>query len=300
MKKSEQKIIYKALSIVLAILIIFIANFYSEGTSKGKNNIIAENSISNVNEIATNEELEVYYIDVGQADSILIKDKNKSILIDAGNNDDGDLVVDFIKSKKITKLDYVVGTHPHEDHIGGLDDIINSFEIGEIYMPKKQANTKTFEDVLDAVKNKGLKITSPKIGDKFKLDTAECEIMEVNDNAEEANQASIIIRLVYGEKSFLFTGDAEKENENSRKWPKTDVLKVGHHGSTTSSSTKFLEQLSPEIAIIQVGKDNDYGHPKDTILKRFQKLGTKIYRTDENGTIYIKCDGKKLKIITER
>lgn len=297
MNKKEQKMIYKAISTVVILLIIFVMNFYS--TSNSKNNTM-ENTTTDAQIVSSEDILKVYYIDVGQADSILIQDKDKSMLIDAGNNEDGETVVKFIKDKGISKLDYVIGTHPHEDHIGGLDNVINSFEIGKIYMPKKQANTKTFEDVLDAISNKGLKITSPKIEDKFSLNSAECEIMEVNDDADNANQSSIMLRIVYRNKSFLFTGDAEKENEDSRTWPKTDVLKVGHHGSTTSSSQAFLEQLLPEIAIIQVGKDNDYGHPKDAILKRIQKLGTTIYRTDLNGTIEIDCDGENLKVITEK
>lgn len=289
MNKGKQKIITKAISIIILTVLAIISNFYN--TSKS-----TDTSSQIINE---GDNLKIYYIDVGQADSILVQDKDKSMLIDAGNNADGELVVDFIKNKGITKLDYVIGTHPHEDHIGGLDDVINSFEIGEIYMPKKQANTKTFEDVLDAISNKGLKVTSPKIGDTFKLNIAECEIMEVNDNAEDANQSSIMMRIVYGKKSFLFTGDAEKENEESRAWPKIDVLKVGHHGSNTSSSVEFLKQVSPEIAIIQVGKDNDYGHPKDTILERLENIGAQIYRTDLNGTIEIECDGENINVKTE-
>ena len=242
--------------------------------------------------------LEVYFIDVGQADSILIKNKEQSMLIDAGNNDDGNMVVNFIKEKGISKLNYVIGTHPHEDHIGGLDDVINNFDVENIYLPKIQTNTKTFESVLDAVANKGLTITSPAKGDTFLVGDAKCEIMtESIENKKNLNLASITIRLEFGNNSFLFMGDAETQNEQTRLWPKTDVLKVGHHGSDTSTSQNFLDQVQPKYAVIMVGTGNDYGHPKDTILKRLENLGTKIYRTDKEGTITMTLGTEEKSII---
>lgn len=246
------------------------------------------------------DDLQVYFIDVGQADSILIKNKQETMLIDAGNNEDGEKVVDFIKEKGINKLDYVVGTHPHEDHIGGLDDVINEFEIENILLPDITTNTKTFESVLDAIENKELEITIPKIGDKFQLGESTCEIKSTIIDKNNLNLSSLVIRLEYGNTSFLFMGDAETENEKKCTWEKSTVLKVGHHGSTTSSSANFLKQVQPEIAIIMVGKDNDYGHPKQEILNRIKKLGTKTYRTDENGTITIISDGNECKIETEK
>lgn len=253
-----------------------------------------------IKEFVASDDLKVYFIDVGQADSILILNKEESMLIDAGNNEDGETVVNFIKDKGITKLKYVVGTHPHEDHIGGLDNVINTFEIENILMPKIQTNTKTFEDVLDAISNKELTITAPKKGDKFNIGEANCEILnETIEDKSNLNLSSIIIRLDFGNKSFLFTGDAETENENSlESWEEVDVLKVGHHGSTTSSSMKFLKQVSPEIAIIMVGKDNEYGHPKKDILKRLNNIDSKIYRTDENGTILVTTDGNEINVNT--
>lgn len=263
-------------------------------SSKEKQNAIV-NSGNGIKQIvigkgdANNENnLHVYYIDVGQADSILITNENHSILIDAGNNEDENTVVNFIKDKGITNLDYAVGTHPHEDHIGGMDDVINNIDIDKIYLPEIQTNTKTYQDVLEAIKNKNKKIKSFKKGDKFSVGEAEFEVMTDSIlDKNNLNLSSNIIRMTFNGTSFLFTGDAETENEKTINWEQTDVLKVGHHGSTTSTSQKFLNQIKPKYAIISVGKNNDYGHPKEKILERLKKVGSEIYRTDECGTIEI-------------
>ena len=272
----------------------------SENSSNDNNSGIVENSNfdkvtietgnSVIKKIENQNGSKIYFFDVGQADSILIVNNGKTMLIDAGNNDDGELVVKNIKTLGITKLDYLVGTHPHEDHIGGLDDVIKAFDIGTIYMPKVQTNTKTFEDVLDAISAKNLKVTTPKIGDKFKVGDADCEVMSIGDDKTNLNTTSIVIRMCYKDVSYLFTGDMETVNESARTWPQTDILKVAHHGSRTSSSEKFLKQIMPKIGIIQVGTDNSYGHPHDVTLKRLEKLGVEIYRNDLKQTILVKQD----------
>lgn len=254
------------------------------------------------NNVVTDGNFTVYFIDVGQADSILITNNNHNMLIDAGTNDEGPKVLKFIKEKGIGKLDYVVGTHPHEDHIGGLDDVINSdIQIDKVLMPKMQTNTKTFEDVLDAIQNKGLKITAPKKGDTYNLGDASLEVMTDSiANKKNLNLSSITLLMKYGNNSFLFMGDAEKENEQTRQWPNVDVLKVGHHGSKTSSSQDFLNQTKPKISIIMAGEGNSYGLPKQEILDRLNKVGSKIYRTDKNGTITAISDGNQINITTEK
>lgn len=283
-KMKNFKVIY---GLVVAIFIIATALFGEK--------------INSNETFAYGESVVVRYLDVGQADSILVQSEGINMLIDAGTNSSGQTVVKDLEDLGVTKIDYLIGTHPHEDHIGGMDDIIKNFDIGIIYMPKIQTNTKTFEDVLDAVSEKDLKITSPKKGDEFEVGGARCEIMTDRiEDTSNLNLSSIVIRMTYGTQSFLFMGDAEKENEETRQWPQTTVLKVGHHGSSTSSSTQFLNEVQPQISVISVGKDNKYGHPTKTTINKLEKIKTKIYRTDESGTITITSDGKKCIVTTEK
>lgn len=246
------------------------------------------------------ETLKVNYIDVGQADSIFIELPNKqTMLIDAGTNGAGSTVVKYIKDLGYSKLDYVIGTHPHEDHIGGLDDVINTFTIGKIYMPKVASTTKTFEDVLTAIQSKKLKVTTAKAGVSIlNQDGLTADILApVKDSYKDLNNYSAVIKLTYGTTSYLFMGDAEIESENQiTANVKADVLKVGHHGSDSSTSQTFLKKVSPKYAVISVGQDNRYGHPAQATLNALQAAGVTVYRTDVNGTIIMQSDGKTITI----
>lgn len=250
-------------------------------------------------------QLKVHFIDVGQADSILIQTPNgKNMLIDAGNNNDGSKVVSYLQNLGITKLDIIAGTHPHEDHVGGMDTVINMLQVGKVYMPKVTSNTKTFEDVITAIKNKGLNITTPTPGTTVDLDSSvKLEILAPNGNTyEDLNNYSIVFKLTYGSKSFLFTGDAEDVSEREMLAKgynlKADVLKVGHHGSNSSTTSEFLSAVAPQYAVISVGKDNEYGHPTQATMDKLKNASVTVYRTDENGTIVATCDGNTITFST--
>jgi len=245
--------------------------------------------------------LTVHFIDVGQADSILINTGSAAMLIDAGNNADAGSVVSYINEQGIKTLDYIIGTHPHEDHIGGMDAVVNSFGIGKVILPKVQSNTKTFEDLLNAIANKGLKITSPVPGTKYILGETEFTILAPNGSGyEDVNDYSVVVKLQFGNTSFLLTGDASVQSEGemlSKGFDlKADLLKVGHHGSRYSTSTDFLKAVSPKFAVISVGKDNSYGHPAEETINKILDAGIQLYRTDESGTIIATSDGDTIKI----
>ena len=303
--KKDKKYLYLLFIAVLFIIYttvfgnnnetIELPNFLINNTTETTVQEITSNSASSNSVAVSNDSsLEIYFFDVGQADSILIKNNNQNMLIDAGNNSDGRLIVSYLKNDlKIEKLDYIVGTQTHEDHIGGLDDVINSLNVEKIYMPfTSNVSTKTYEDVENAIIEKNLSITNPQVGETFSLGDANFEVMFVdNSEPDEKNDSSIVLKLNFGNQKYLFMGDAETKTESSRDWEKVNVLKVGHHGSNTSSSEKFIKTVSPDIAIISVGPNNSYNLPKNEILERLKKYNSTIYRTDTDGTIYLKSNG---------
>lgn len=236
-------------------------------------------------------QLKVIMLDVGQGDSILLASGGQYMLIDAGENDQGDTVVEDLKQLGVEKLAAVVGTHPHSDHIGGMDTVIKEFPVGTVYLSPKTSNTETYEDVLDAMDAKGLKATAPKPGDKLQLGDATLTFLWPPEDFDSNNEndCSLVLLAEAGGKRVLLCGDIEKKAEKGildlGEDISCDILKVAHHGSDTSSTKDFLKSATPRYAFISVGYDNSYKHPDKDVLERLEKVGAEIHRTDQNGTI---------------
>lgn len=243
-------------------------------------------------------ELRVHYIDVGQGDCIYIElPEGKSMLIDAGTNDSVDTVCDYISNTGEDTLDYVVATHPHADHIGGMDGVVARFDIGTFYMPDVQSDTRTFESMLDSLEASDARVEVAKAGVVMcNEDNLTIQILSPTQaRYEDLNNYSSVVKLTYGETDFLFTGDAEKYAEKKIVADvSADVLKVGHHGSDTSTGEEFLNRVNPAYAIISSGEDNEYGHPHREVVERLRDRGIKIFRTDTQGTVVIGSDGKNI------
>lgn len=293
--KFKNKLIYG-----LAICVVVISSFI------GKNsNLNIKKEIMTLTNHATTD-MKVHFIDVGQADSILIESAGKYMLIDAGNNEDGEMLKKYLQKEGVRKLDYVIATHPHEDHIGGMDDIIDTFQVDTIFMPDISHTTKTFEDVLTAIADKNLEITIPQVGEQYQIGNAQFIIIAPNSSDYEAdlNNYSIGIKLINGNNRFVMCGDAEEAAEkdilNNGIDISADVYKVSHHGSSTGTTQEFLQAISPRYAVIECGADNVYGHPHEATLGKFEDMDIDVYRTDRNGTIVAISDGAEITWTSEK
>ena len=254
--------------------------------------------------ITPGEDLKVHFLDVGQGDSIFIElPTNETILIDASIKDASNKIINYLREENVSKIDYVFATHPHSDHIGGMSAVIKAFDIGQIYMPKAVTTTKTYENLLLTIKDKNLKIKAAKAGNTI-IDTDDLKLVVLapnQDSYESLNNYSIVLKLTYKEKSFLFMGDAETLSEKEITGDiQADVLKVGHHGSRTSTSQAFLNKVNPSYAVISVGLNNDYKHPHQEVIDRLEKKNIKIYRTDQNGDIIFTTDGYNIDVKVEK
>lgn len=248
--------------------------------------------------------LEIHFIDVGQADAAVILCDGEVLMIDGGNAGDSSLIYSYLtKTLGLEHIDYMIATHPHEDHIGGLSGVLYACSVGAIYSPVTEYDSDAFRALLKYAGKQGVELTIPEAGDVFYVGTASVQFISPSRAYENENDQSLVVKIVYGNTSFLFTGDAEWDAEHdmveSGYELSADLLKVGHHGSGTSSSYIFLREVMPAFAVISVGEGNAYGHPTEDVLSRFRDAGTQMYRTDLCGNIVCQSDGNSL-FLTQR
>ena len=247
------------------------------------------------------DRLTVQFLDVGQADCALVECGGEYLLIDGGNRDDSQLVVSFLEQQGVTELAAVVCTHAHEDHVGGLPAVLAVYPVKAVYAPTRTYASNIFDKFVFYTDQQGLEITIPAPGDRFSLGQAEVTVLGPVKSYAETNNTSIVLRVVYGETAFLFTGDMETEAENDMldywegkmNW-KSDVLKVGHHGSNSSTGYRFLNEVNPEQAVISVGTGNTYGHPHSEPMSRLRQAQAAVFRTDRLGTVQAVSDGEDI------
>ena len=252
------------------------------------------------------ETLTVHYIDVGQADSILLETEGKFMLIDGGNKEDGQLVISYLQQQGVEELEAVICTHAHEDHVGGLPSVLAVFPVKAVYAPTRTYSSKVFDSFLHYVDQQGLEVTIPAPGDKLALGGVDMTVVGPVKSYAETNDTSIVVLADYSETRFLFTGDMETPAENDMldywgdriNW-NVDVLKAGHHGSDTSSGYRFVYEADPEYAIVSVGTGNTYGHPSESILSRYGDAGIPLFRTDELGHVIVTTDGQNIAVTWE-
>lgn len=306
-KKRRKRTVPVLLALVVLILgIAGYGNGQADSISSALNTILtAASDLASGAEIQTayapsdvTEDLTVHFLDIGQGDCTLLTQGEHAMLIDAGDNDQGTKVQSYLEYLGISSLDYLVLTHPDADHIGGADVVIYKFDCNTILMPERKADTRTYDDVIQAMKSKNYTAIHPEVGDNYAFGESSFTILSPARNYEDSNDCSIVLRLTHGGNTFLFTGDAEEEAENdmlaSGMDLSADVLKVGHHGSHTSTSDAFLDAVSPTYAVISCETGNSYGHPHAETLNKLRAAGVQLFRTDDQGTITVTSDGSTL------
>ena len=251
-------------------------------------------------------DLTVHFVDVGQADCILLECDGEFLLIDGGNRDDSDLVVSYLQSCGVEELEAVVCTHAHEDHVGGLPAVLAVYPTKAVYAPTRTYSSKVFDDFLYYADQQRLEVTIPQPGDELRLGDAELTVLGPVTSYAEPNDTSIVLLAEFGDTRMLFTGDMEvlAENDMLDYWEgrvdwNVDLLKAGHHGSSTSSGYRFLYETDPEYTVISCEKGNSYGHPHGEVVSRFDDAGVPMLRTDELGTVLVVSDGQELTITWE-
>ena len=284
------------MTIVAAIVVAIMGIFFPEEAPE----------IPQVQTPISGNGMTVHFIDVGQADCALVECDGEFMIIDGGNVGDGQMVVSYLKQMGVETLEAVVCSHAHEDHVGGLPAVLSVFDAETVYAPVTGYDTKVFRDFVSKTEANAGKITVPAPGDQFHLGSATCTVLGPVKEYEDPNHTSIVLKVSYGDSDFLFTGDSEvgPENDMIDYWGQNfnwemEVLKVGHHGSDTSSGYRFVYEVSPTYGVISVGEDNDYGHPHEEPLSRLKDAGLLIFRTDYLGHVIARTDGKEISFTWE-
>lgn len=237
----------------------------------------------------------IHFIDVGQGDATLIETAGKFILIDSGTRDSADALVSYLREQGVSQLELCIATHPHEDHIGGMPNVMQNFTVKQLYMPTKTTTTKIFQSMVETAQARGVAVTPAKAGDQFTVGDAVLNVLFPDQEYSDLNNNSVTVQVALGGKTILFTGDNEEPSEQKLLERfgaslKSDVFQAGHHGSNTSNTQTFLEAVSPSIVVISCGKDNSYGHPHEEVLEQFRQIGATVYRTDQDGTVVLTLD----------
>lgn len=294
---------------VLCLLLTLIScgpdPFYADPPNHGgSNGETTDTANGGASDVPPDSNFAIHFIDVGQADAALVICNGKTMLIDGGNREDSSLIYSYLQKQKITHLDYVVCTHAHEDHVGGLSGALTAATAGKVLAPVTDYDTQVFRNFVSKAAERGCAVTVPMAGEQFALGDATVHVLGPTKAYDDPNNTSIILRIVYGSTSFLFTGDmetlAETDLLEAETTLRSTVLKVGHHGSETSTSYRFLREVAPAYAVISVGTDNQYGHPHDVVLSRLRDADVKVYRTDLQGDVICRSDGKNVSFTTAK
>ena len=295
MAKKKKNQFGKGLGIVLLLLAIIAALYFNKDTILGA----LTETTAPVSTPVSGGEVQFHFIDVGQGDAALIRTEWGDVLIDAGTNSSEDELKAYLDALGVTDIEYAVFTHPHEDHIGGADMVLNTYNVKRVIMPNATATSKTFERMMDAIEAEKCEVIEATPDYVFKVGELVCTVLApISEKYSETNNYSVVIRADYGETSVLFTGDAEVDSEEEmlaryrlKGTLDCDILKSGHHGSDTSSCQEFLDAVTPAFAVISVGEGNTYDHPKQVTLTKYETMGMVIYRTDKEGSIVFTTTG---------
>jgi competence protein ComEC len=305
----QQKSNKRALKIVLLLLLAagLAVSLLPYGASSSWHKIFSFFGLTDFSAAADSSPMSVHVMDVGKADSILIQCDGRTMLVDGGTIDRGEQIVEYLNRRGVKKLDYVVNTHPDDDHIGGLRNVIAQFTVEHYFAPYIPVELvpagDAYLDVQKVLKQKSITTITPKCGNSFSLGGVNVKVLAPIKVGNSTNNNSIVLRLSYGNTSFLLMGDAEKEEENdlvkSGAELSATVLKVGHHGSSTATSPAFINAVKPRYAAISVADDTNH-LPKKDVLERLNEAGAKIYRTDISGTLIFMSNGKNITVATEK